>query len=862
MPGWLAKALIAAYGVWCLAFQARLSLDWLNKEAEESQRARRPFSVRNFDAQGLLDFVLPEARAAGLARGDRIVAVDGAAYTGSGGYFRALDTHQAGEILRLRVRRGAEPAERDVAITLRVSRDAGDSWSPRDLVNLGITQILTPLTALGLGLLVAIRRPRETLAWIVFAFLISFSILATGGLSHDPVRMVSQWEPWMRVPALAHMALWLYLWPMLLAMFAIYFPYRAEWDGARPWLKWLLIVPASLHALIRAVAFPAAVEALPDYRELVRLADTLLHPKTFAYFGAVCILAAFAEGARKLRAAGEADTRRRLRILLAGSALALLPFLAAVFAQDLFGVRATGWAMTAAAALLIVFPITLVYLILVERALDLGVTVREGLQYTLARRGLYVVQFLLILGLTFGLGVSLGEPGLRLAQRIQRVAYGIGAAMLARRAVEVGARWVDRRFFREQYQAGQLLTELAQQVGETADRDRLRELVTSRIASTLHTAPVHLIDHETSAFAGTLSRLSQERRPQWVDWVRPSDWMRGLDTPEAARLRALQAELLLPVARQDRLLGFLALGPRRSEQPYSSSDVAVLESVASQTALSLDNARLAETVASETASREILNRELQIARDVQERLLPRQAPQIPGLDVAGLCVPAREVGGDSFDYLALPGGEWALAIGDVAGKGVSASLLMASLQASVRGLAADGIADLPELMARLNRLMYEATPSNRFATFLIGVFNPATRRMRLCGAGHNPALRLARGGAPEWLRPRGVALGLVKEARYTQMELTLAPGDLLLFYTDGVTEAMNPASGQFGEDRLAEWAKLRAGSDSATVLARDLVRQVQTFAGEAPQHDDITIIAMRVQESILTATAGSAAAGR
>ena len=846
MPGWLRKTAIVAYGIFCLAFQARLSYDWLSKESEESERARRPFNIRLFDSEGRVDFALPEAREAGLLRGDLIEAIDGEPHGGSGAYYRALDRHKAGEILRVRVRRDSEPAARDVDVKLRVSTGGTDgrSWGPRDLAYLGITQILTPLVALGLGLLVAVRRPDHALSWIVFAFLISFSILATGGLSYDPVRMVSQWEPGLRVFALGHMALWLYLWPVLLAIFVIYFPHRAEWDIARPWLKWIVIVPAAGHALLRAMAFPAAVDAMPRFRELVRLADTIVHPKTFAYFGAMCVFATFVESARKLGAAVDADTRRRLRILLAGSVLAWLPFLAAVFAQDLFGVRATGWPMVAAYSLLLVFPITLAYLILVDRAMDLGLALREGLQYALARRGLYAVQFLLIMALVVGLGISLGEPGLRLPHRMQRVALGIAAAVLSRRLVEAGGRWVDRRFFRQQYQAGQLLTELAQQAGELADRDKLRELVTGRIEATLHSTPVHLMDHDTSAFAGTLSRLSLERRPQWIDWRRPEAWLSALDPSEAARVRDLGAELLLPVARQDRLLGFLALGPRRAEQPYSSSDIAVLESVASQTALSLDNARLAETVVRETASRQVMNRELQIAREVQERLLPGHTPAIPGLDVAGLCVPAREVGGDSFDYLALPNGEWGLAIGDVAGKGVSASLLMASLQASVRGLAAEGIADLPALMTRLNRLMYDATPSNRFATFMLGVFDSATRRMRLCGAGHNPALLLRAGLVPQWLRPKGVALGLVKQAKFSQMEITLAPGDLLLFYTDGVTEAMNPAGEQFGEERLAEWAA-SVSNLSSLALARDLVARVTSFAGEAPQHDDITIIVLR-----------------
>lgn len=850
----LSEAALIAYGVAALAFQVRLSVDSIVKESNEPERARRPFNIRLLDPNGAIDVAHDEAREAGLAKGDRIVLIDGRPFTGAGTYYRALDTHVGGETMAVRVKREGEASERDAAVKLRSVTAEGGNWGAQDLIFLGVSQIFTPLTALALGLLVIIKRPDATLSRIVFAFLISFSILATGGLSYDPVRSVCQWPPGVRVVALWHMSTWFHLWPVLLFVLAVYFPYRSEWDIRRPWLMRLILAPVVANALLRSVAFPAGVEALPSFRELVRFAGELVPVRNLVYLGAVCIFATFIESVRKIVTAPDRDTVRRLRILLAGSALAWSPFFLSVFAQDLFGIRARGWAFIVSITLMVFFPITLAYLILVDRAMDIGVTIREGLQYAVARRGLYAVQFFVVFGIVVVLGIRLGDPGLNLPLRMQAVGIGILLAILSRRLVEKGGRWIDRRFFREQYQAGQLLTELAQQAGETADRGRLRELVAGRIAAALHTSSVQLIDDSTSAYAGTLSRLSQTRQPQWIDWRRPDEWVTRLDAAEASRLLDLRAELLLPVARQNRLLGFLALGPRRTEQPYSNSDVAVLESVASQTALALDNARLAETVAHEAASREILDHELRIAHDVQQRLLPRAAPAIPGIDMAGICLPAREVGGDLFDYLALPGGEWAVAVGDVAGKGVSAALIMASLQASVRGLAADGIADLPELMARLNRQTYESTPSNRFATFQIGVYDPAARQLRFCSAGHNPAIHVSADGTLRWLRTKGVALGLMRQARYQQMDVALAPGDLLVFYTDGVTEAMDRARHLFGEDRLAAWASTASGA-TALELANDLAARVAAFAAGEPQHDDVTIIVMRATAAVSSPSA-------
>ena len=155
-------------------------------------------------------------------------------------------------------------------------------------------------------------------------------------------------------------------------------------------------------------------------------------------------------------------------------------------------------------------------------------------------------------------------------------------------------------------------------------------------------------------------------------------------------LRALKTQLLLPLAVKKRLLGFVSLGAKQSEEPFSGTDVRLLESVATQTALALENSNLTAAMATEMASRERLNRELEIAREVQERLFPQTYPEVAGLDYAGKCRPAQGVGGDYYDFLELPAGKFGIAIGDVSGKGVPAALLMAGLQASLRGQTIDG----------------------------------------------------------------------------------------------------------------------------------------------------------------------------
>jgi len=187
------------------------------------------------------------------------------------------------------------------------------------------------------------------------------------------------------------------------------------------------------------------------------------------------------------------------------------------------------------------------------------------------------------------------------------------------------------------------------------------------------------------------------------------------------RLHKLEAQLLLPLAFKEKLIGFMSLSSKQSEEPYSKTDLQLLQSVAVQTGLALENSQLTQAIASEVAQRERMNRELEIAREVQERLFPQSYPAMEGLDYAGRCRPALGVGGDYYDFLELPDGSLGIGIGDVSGKGIPAALLMASLQASLRGQTISGQPDLAKLMTNVNKLI--SRPALRIATLLSSMVN-------------------------------------------------------------------------------------------------------------------------------------------
>lgn len=249
------------------------------------------------------------------------------------------------------------------------------------------------------------------------------------------------------------------------------------------------------------------------------------------------------------------------------------------------------------------------------------------------------------------------------------------------------------------------------------------------------------------------------------------------------------------------------------------------------------------------AEKRRLESDLELSQKIQKALLPQQVPDIPDLELAAFSQPAEIVGGDYFDFFRFRDNSHGLAIGDVVGKGMAASLLMASLQASLRTLAPEN--DSPaEVARRLNLLFYHNIHLTKFVTLFLGRFDHKTRTLTYCNAGHNPPLlfrQQSRGGEPlSWLEPTGAAIGLIEEFQFSEATIGLLPGDVLLFYTDGVTEAWSPHREEFGPERLAAFLRQESGL-SAMALVRELRLRLQEFTHGRPLSDDTTIIACKIK---------------
>ncbi len=315
-----------------------------------------------------------------------------------------------------------------------------------------------------------------------------------------------------------------------------------------------------------------------------------------------------------------------------------------------------------------------------------------------------------------------------------------------------------------------------------------------------------------------------------------------LDSPALRALRAAGVVIAVPLVSQGELIGVLNLGSRLSQQDYSSDDRGLLNTLATQAAPAVRVGQLVRQQKAEARERERIEQELRIARIIQQTLLPKELPSLPGWKVEAYYQPARAVGGDFYDFLPFDDGRLGIVIGDVTDKGVPAALVMATTRSILRTTAAQGGASPGHVLERANELLCPDIPAKMFVTCLYGILQPETGQLIYANAGHDLPYHRLRGGACE-LRATGMPLGLMPGMLYEERETTLAPGDSVLFYSDGLVEAHNPDRDMFGFPRLA--ALMSDWADEVPLIER-MLEQLAAFTGAGwEQEDDVTLVSLR-----------------
>ncbi len=312
---------------------------------------------------------------------------------------------------------------------------------------------------------------------------------------------------------------------------------------------------------------------------------------------------------------------------------------------------------------------------------------------------------------------------------------------------------------------------------------------------------------------------------------------------EIKTLRSIGPAVVVPVSVKSGISGILFVMPPTGVAGFNGQVLRLIRSVASQLALMIENSNLTDRI----VEQERLRRELAVASEVQKRLFPERAPDVRTAQLAGYCLPARGVGGDYYDFLRIGSDQLGLALADVAGKGIAAALVMSVVQASLRSLTDDPAMPLAQITSKLNRLLCRSTGPSSYATFFYAKFDENTRSLSYVNGGHNPpfVLRNHGTGVVEELSTGGMIIGMFPFCQYEEGSVQLEPGDVLLLFTDGVSEAHNPAEEEYGETRLKEvlrrYAHLAIEEMSASIL-----EELRTWMSDAPQHDDLTFVLMKV----------------
>ena len=819
---------------------------------EAVEAGRRPG-----DAAITVTLVMPEAAAAGLKIGDAVVNINNRPFTATNVLLEELRRSRPGQPMSLTVLR---PDGSEATVNFPLSPDR-PSVPPVWAWVIQCSFLFLPGFCMFVGLYTVFARPRSPHAWLILGILAYLpALFVQQAQLHGPLTAIALvWN------IVAQTAM-----PICLMLFGIYFPERSKLDVRAPWIKWLLIIPLLALTPVDFIAnfghtYNFNLDAFLDPWEMkINIVENVLGILAIFYFFATI-------GTKMGTATG--DARRRLKILYYGAAAGLAPFFILVLISIVRG-KDVGqdiprWIIIASFCILLLFPISLAYVVIVHRAVDIRILIRQGTRYALARQSINIVRVLLGVWLALSLKDFVQHPGHQRNVDIVRIfgILGIFFAFRFRLSKRLQQR-IDQRFFREAYSTEQLLSELSDEARNFTEVAPLINTITQRLGDTLHISRIAVFLRAGDTFrlqlatgapllpgtaeifslpsaSTTIATLSRAKTPANVYRDDPSSWLIDATDAERTALADLSTELLVPLPGRNRLAGVIALGPKRSEEPYTKTDRQLLQTIASQTGLALENAELLENLTAEITQRERISREIEIAREVQERLFPQSYPKVPGVDLAGYCRPAQAVGGDYYDFFVLGDGRLALALGDISGKGISAALLMASLRASLRSIASLQQSDLAGLIRHVNSLVYESSTTNRYATFFYAEYDPGTGLLAFVNAGHNPPYIL-RGTQAIPLKATGTVIGLLPDAEYAQATIPMHAGDVLLAFTDGISEAMNPEDDEWGEDSMVATAQQMLARPNCTVTARQLLTCIleaaDKFTSGAPQHDDMTLL--------------------
>ena len=393
------------------------------------------------------------------------------------------------------------------------------------------------------------------------------------------------------------------------------------------------------------------------------------------------------------------------------------------------------------------------------------------------------------------------------------------------------------------------LFDIGKELNLTLDKDKILKLLSYALMGqvTVNTFIIALKEEEdfrTAMVKGSQFSLKEGeicRRLCELSSFLNSPYLCNDQSEYDEELNKTQIRVVVPMQIQNETQGYIFLGEKITKQPYMESDLEFLQTLGNVAIISLENARLFI----ETLEKQKLEEEMALARNIQSRLLPKTMPDLPNILIHGVNVPSKQVGGDYFDIISIDNNYLGLTIADVSGKGMGAALLMSNLQASLQSLITEGYS-LDKLVGRINNVIYQNTDPEKYITFFYGKLDKNTLSMDYVNAGHNPPYLLHKDGTIEELIKGGIILGMMPDMPYEIGSCQLSKGDMLMLFTDGVTETMTLDDVEYEESRLIDFLKKTGLTKNPEEINNDLIIELEQFSAGAPQNDDITILTLQV----------------
>jgi phosphoserine phosphatase RsbU/P len=535
-------------------------------------------------------------------------------------------------------------------------------------------------------------------------------------------------------------------------------------------------------------------------------------------------------------------------------------------------------ALGAYSIVLLLFPITYLYTIGRYRLFNLALRVRRNVQYSLVSVAWSTIALLVFVSLlSWMVQANLKLPFIRItgqsievvdsptSQREQSMiekallaALVIGATLTLSRVYKGGKLLIGKKFYRTRYDYRRAASELAEAMSTTLSMTALARGIVERLAILMQVKRVGLLFFRDESICCCHEAHGFEDG-KWNDFCMRIDetMVNALrQFTGEARVQYLPPELkgpfhqlefhhVVPILSKEKFVGAILIGEKMSEAPFQTEDLEFLSAVAKQASVAIENAFLYE----ELTEQERLKHELAIARKIQLESLPQSTPNIAGLEIAGVSIPALEVGGDYFDYLNGDPHKLTVIVGDVSGKGTSAALYMSKVQGILRSLHGFGLAPR-DLFIRANHLLCRDLEKKSFVTAMGALFDTNAHSIDIARAGHLPLFRFnASLRAVERITPKGLGLGLSPEDLFAneleQRHIGYERDDVFVFVTDGITEGQQTSGDEFGEERLERLLEGTSTSSAATIRDR-IIHEVRQFAGGANQHDDQTVVVVKV----------------